>query len=136
MPAYLMTRNGGAKRRQEPETTAVDVHVGARVRHRRILLGLSQGQLAEGLGLTFQQVQKYEKGANRIGAGRLYDVARRLDVPVGYFYEGLDQPDLPVPRRLHLELFRALDGCPEDLQHAVLQLVRALPEGDRREAGP
>ena len=65
----------------------VDKHVGSRVRMRRMMLSMSQEKLGELLGLTFQQVQKYEKGLNRIGAGRLFDVARILGVPIDYFYE-------------------------------------------------
>jgi transcriptional regulator with XRE-family HTH domain len=65
----------------------IDIHVGSRVRLRRMLLGLSQEKLAERLGLTFQQIQKYEKGANRIGASRLFDLAQVLSVPVQFFYE-------------------------------------------------
>jgi transcriptional regulator with XRE-family HTH domain len=65
----------------------IDAHVGSRVRLRRILLGMSQERLAEQLGLTFQQVQKYEKGINRIGASRLFDLAHVLGVPVQFFYE-------------------------------------------------
>lgn len=68
----------------------VDVHVGARIGARRKLLQLSQKELAERLGITFQQVQKYEKGVNRIGAGRLYSIASILGVDVGYFYSDLD----------------------------------------------
>src|SRR5690554_6476907 len=68
----------------------IDVHVGGQLRRRRNALGLSQGQIAEGLGVTFQQVQKYEKGLNRIGAGRLHRIATILAVPVGYFFEGID----------------------------------------------
>ncbi len=67
----------------------VDVHVGSRVRLRRMLLGMSQERLGEKLGLTFQQVQKYEKGVNRIGASRLFDLAKVLSVSVGFFYESL-----------------------------------------------
>src|SRR5665647_101844 len=67
----------------------VDVHVGARVRLRRMLLGMSQEKLGENLGLTFQQVQKYEKGINRIGASRLFDLSQVLGVPVQFFYEEL-----------------------------------------------
>ena len=66
----------------------VDKYVGSRVRMRRIMLGMSQEKLGEALGLTFQQVQKYEKGVNRIGAGRLFEVSRILGVPIDYFYEG------------------------------------------------
>jgi transcriptional regulator with XRE-family HTH domain len=67
----------------------VDVHVGARVRLRRMLLGMSQEKLGEHLGLTFQQIQKYEKGINRIGASRLFDLSQVLSVPVQFFYEEL-----------------------------------------------
>ncbi len=67
----------------------VDVHVGARVRIRRAFLGMSQTKLGDAIGLTFQQVQKYERGANRIGSSRLYDVARVLDVPVEFFFEDM-----------------------------------------------
>ena len=67
----------------------IDVHVGSRVRLRRMLLGMSQEKLGEHLGLTFQQIQKYEKGINRIGASRLFDLSRVLAVPVQFFYEEL-----------------------------------------------
>lgn len=67
----------------------IDVHVGSRVRLRRTLLGMSQEKLGEAIGLTFQQVQKYERGANRIGSSRLFDLARVLDVPVSYFFEDM-----------------------------------------------
>jgi transcriptional regulator with XRE-family HTH domain len=70
----------------------IDVHVGRRVKMRRMLIGMSQEKLGEQLGLTFQQVQKYEKGANRIGASRLWDLSRILDVPVRFFFEGA-RPD-------------------------------------------
>lgn len=66
----------------------IDRHVGSRVRMRRVLLGMSQEKLGEALGLTFQQVQKYEKGINRIGASRLQQISRTLDVPPAYFFEG------------------------------------------------
>ncbi|MBL4614923.1 MAG: helix-turn-helix transcriptional regulator, partial [Magnetovibrio sp.] len=65
----------------------VDVHVGARLRQRRTLLGMSQEKLGEAVGLTFQQIQKYERGANRIGASRLYQLSNVLDVSVSYFFE-------------------------------------------------
>ena len=67
----------------------IDVHVGSRVRLRRMLLGMSQEKLGEHLGLTFQQIQKYEKGINRVGASRLFDLSQVLSVPVQYFYEEL-----------------------------------------------
>src|SRR5580693_6549785 len=71
------------------QANPIDGQVGNRVRLRRMLIGMSQEKLGELLGLTFQQVQKYEKGVNRIGAGRLYQVAHILGVPVSYFYEGV-----------------------------------------------
>ena len=74
----------------------IDVHVGGRVKMRRMLVGMSQEKLGEQLGLTFQQVQKYEKGSNRIGASRLWDLARILEVPVHYFFDGLDGNHAPA----------------------------------------
>ena len=65
----------------------IDVHVGARVKLRRMLLGMSQEALGKALGLTFQQIQKYEKGANRIGASRIFELSKLLDVPIQYFYD-------------------------------------------------
>lgn len=70
---------------------SVDVNVGARVRNRRLAIGLTQDKLAKAVGITFQQIQKYEKGVNRIGAGRLQDISRVLGAPVAYFYS--DLPD-------------------------------------------
>jgi transcriptional regulator with XRE-family HTH domain len=67
----------------------IDVHVGSRVRLRRTLLGMSQEKLGEAIGLTFQQVQKYERGANRIGCSRLFDLARVLDVPISFFFDDM-----------------------------------------------
>jgi transcriptional regulator with XRE-family HTH domain len=74
----------------------VDKHVGARVRMRRLMVGLSQGKLGEALDVTFQQVQKYEKGANRIGASRLQQLARVLEVPPSYFFDGAPNAGAPV----------------------------------------
>ncbi len=69
----------------------VDVHVGSRVRLRRTLLGLSQEKLGKAVSLTFQQIQKYERGANRIGSSRLYQLATILDVPVSFFFDGVEE---------------------------------------------
>ena len=74
--------------RRNKEATAIDTHVGTRVRDRRVVMKMSQAALGEALGLTFQQVQKYEKGVNRIGAGRLQHIAGILQVPIEYFFEG------------------------------------------------
>ena len=75
------------RRRIPGERDPVDVHIGNRVRQRRTMLGLSQGKLGEAVGLTFQQIQKYEKGSNRMGSSRLYDLSYVLDVPISYFFE-------------------------------------------------
>src|ERR1700683_3458182 len=79
--------DGRRRRRKSDKPSPIDVHVGARLRLRRTLLGMSQEKLGQAIGLTFQQVQKYERGANRIGASRLYDLSRVLDVPVSFFFE-------------------------------------------------
>lgn len=78
-----------AKRKTKGTPDNVDVHVGQRLRVRRSLLGMSQEKLAESVGLTFQQVQKYERGINRISAGRLFQFSKILDIPVGYFFDQL-----------------------------------------------
>lgn len=77
------------------QANPIDAQVGNRVRLRRMLIGMSQERLGELLGLTFQQVQKYEKGVNRIGAGRLFEVSRILGVPIDYFYEGVNGQHAP-----------------------------------------
>ena len=85
-----MCRNKGGKN-VAVAGNPVDRHVGEQLRRRRVLLGMSQQKLADALGLVFQQVQKYEKGTNRLGASRLFDAARILDVPIGYFFA--DMPE-------------------------------------------
>lgn len=78
----------------------IDAHVGKRIRLRRTLLGLSQEKLGEALGVTFQQIQKYERGANRVGASRLYDIATALDVPISFFFDDmLSTGESEVPSR-------------------------------------
>lgn len=76
---------------KESRPSPIDVHVGSRIRLRRTLLGMSQERLGEALGLTFQQVQKYERGVNRVGASRLFDLSRVLDVPISFFFD--DMPE-------------------------------------------
>jgi len=76
---------------REGRPSPIDIHVGSRIRLRRTLLGMSQERLGEALGLTFQQVQKYERGVNRVGASRLFDLSRVLDVPISFFFD--DMPD-------------------------------------------
>ena len=75
----------------ESRPSPVDVHVGARIRLRRTLMGMSQERLGDALGLTFQQVQKYERGVNRVGASRLFDLSRILDVPISFFYDNMPE---------------------------------------------
>lgn len=77
---------------KESRASPIDVHVGGRIRLRRTLMGMSQERLGEALGLTFQQVQKYERGVNRVGASRLFDLSRVLDVPVAFFYDDMPEP--------------------------------------------
>jgi len=74
---------------KEGRPSPIDVHVGSRIRLRRTLLGMSQERLGEALGLTFQQVQKYERGVNRVGASRLFDLSRVLDVPISFFFDDM-----------------------------------------------
>ena len=84
------------------EANPIDVYVGNRLKLRREMLKISQAKLASLLGVTFQQIQKYEKGTNRIGASRIWDMALVLKVPVDYFYEGIDEKiDKYSPRRLY-----------------------------------
>src|SRR5487761_1058221 len=96
-------------KRTTSRTQDIDRHVGARIRERRIMLGLTQQQLADLIGVTYQQAHKYERGINRVSAGRLYEVAQVLGVPVGYFFDGLqDDPARTVGtrERMCLELAR------------------------------
>jgi transcriptional regulator with XRE-family HTH domain len=78
-----------SSRGKDPRSTMIGAYVGSRIRLRRNMLGISQGELGAALGVTFQQIQKYESGANRIGASRLFDLVRVLDVPISYFFDGM-----------------------------------------------
>ena len=134
-----VSRRASRGRTPSGRPNPIDVHVGARVRLRRTLLGMSQEKLGEALGLTFQQVQKYERGANRIGASRLYDMSRVLDVPVSYFFEEMEAETMAASPR---NMVRATDDPPiaEEgmlIQRETLELVRAYyrirdPEVRRR----
>lgn len=117
-----------------PETRAspIDVHVGARIRLRRTLLGMSQERLGEALGLTFQQVQKYERGMNRVSASRLFDLGRILDVPISFFYDEMSGaspapvPAVAVPVEGLAELQEGFGATDENLhRRETLELVRA-----------
>jgi transcriptional regulator with XRE-family HTH domain len=149
-PSAKMSANG----EESFETTGrkpnpVDIHVGSRVRLRRMVLGISQEKLGEKMNLTFQQIQKYEKGTNRIGASRLFQLSRILEVPVNFFFEdaafstastgasygGFREPDAEsflvefLNSREGLELNRAFIKIQDPkVRRRVIELVRALSE--------
>ncbi len=115
----------------------VDVHVGKRVRHRRWMVGMTQQQLAEKVGIKFQQIQKYETGMNRVSASRLWDIAEALGVPVSFFFEGLDEKahapvgdapaDIMVDKEA-LELVRSYYAIPETQRRRLFELARVLSD--------
>jgi transcriptional regulator with XRE-family HTH domain len=117
-------------RRSSSRTQDVDRYVGARIRERRIMLGLTQQQLADLIGVTYQQAHKYERGINRVSAGRLFEVAQVLSVPVNYFFDGLDQENdraISPRERMCLELARNFAQIPNERhQEALSQLARVL----------
>jgi transcriptional regulator with XRE-family HTH domain len=126
---------------RRPRAQDADHYVGARMRERRIMLGLTQHQMAELIGVTNQQAHKYEKGINRVAAGRLYSIAQALGVEIGYFYEGLQTGGGLVPppsRRGLLDLARNfLHIANPKHREAVATLARALAganDGDQRAA--
>ena len=123
------------------EPKAVDTHVGARIRSRRLMLNLSQTKLADALGLTFQQVQKYEKGVNRVGASRLAQIAEILEVPVSWFFDGAGAKlrrsdgsenaiDQFVATTEGVALVRAFTAIGDaKLRRAIVALVQRIAEG-------
>lgn len=146
-PKDKAPRRSGRGRTPSGKPNPIDVHVGARVRLRRTLLGMSQEKLGEAIGLTFQQVQKYERGANRIGSSRLYDLSRVLDVPVSFFFDDMSEetagqsPRLigglteepapfeadPMTKRETLELVRAYYRIADpQVRKRVFELAKAL----------
>ena len=112
----------------------IDVHVGQRVRQRRVLCGLSQTELANAIGLTFQQLQKYERGMNRISASKLWQISQVLDVPVQWFFKEISEPkneqdkqnDSFHMKRETLELVRNYAAAPADVQRKFLSLVKSI----------
>lgn len=115
----------------------VDLHIGQRVRHRRWLLGMTQQQLAQSVGIRFQQIQKYESGANRVSASRLWDLAQALDIPVSFFFEGLANSKLEMngegnveagvlQNKETMDLIRAYYGLDEGPRRRLLDLAKAL----------
>ena len=116
----------------------VDVHVGKRVRHRRWLVGMTQQQLAEKVGIKFQQIQKYETGMNRVSASRLWDIADAMDVPVSFFFEGLEGHDAStlgtgtpndiLADKEAMELVRSYYAIPENQRRRLFDLARVLSD--------
>ena len=131
VPTPMVSDGPDPEPKPSPRANAADHHVGARIRERRIMLGLSQQQLAQMIGVTYQQAHKYERGLNRISAGRLYEIAQVLGVPVSWFFDGLSRAEQPAEmtqrQRMCLELarnFAAIDN--EKHQEALSQMARAL----------
>ncbi len=115
----------------------VDVHVGKRIRHRRWMIGTTQQQLAEKVGIKFQQIQKYETGMNRVSASRLWDIAHALGVDVSFFFEGLenaapavegDMPNDILSDKEALELLRSYYAIPEAQRRRLFDLARVLSD--------
>ncbi len=116
----------------------VDVHVGKRIRHRRWMNGTTQQQLAEKVGIKFQQIQKYETGMNRVSASRLWDIAHALGVPVSFFFDGMesatqvvqgsDMPGDVLADREALELLRSYYAIPEQQRRRLFDLARVLSD--------
>lgn len=124
---YEKSRRSSRGRTPQGNPNPVDVHVGGRIRLRRTLLGMSQERLGEALGLTFQQVQKYERGTNRVGASRLWDLSRVLDVPVSFFYEDMTEDVAGSSPRLIAGLEEEPEAIEADplTKRETLELVRA-----------
>ncbi len=115
----------------------VDVHVGKRIRHRRWMVGMTQQQLAEKVGIKFQQIQKYETGMNRVSASRLWDISEALSVPIDFFFEGLEagsksaETTLPgdiLADKEALELVRSYYAIPENQRRRLFELARVLSD--------
>ena len=117
----------------------VDVHVGKRVRHRRWMVGMTQQQLGDIVGIKFQQIQKYETGMNRISASRLWDIAQALDVSISFFFEGFDQSETEtapaaaergdlLADKEALELVRSYYSIPEAQRRRLFDLARVLSD--------
>jgi transcriptional regulator with XRE-family HTH domain len=116
----------------------VDVHVGKRIRHRRWMVGMTQQQLAEQVGIKFQQIQKYETGMNRVSASRLWDISETLSVPISFFFDGIEGAgervaDAAVPGDIladkeALELVRSYYAIPENQRRRLFELARVLSD--------
>ena len=113
----------------------VDVHVGKRIRHRRWMVGMTQQQLADSVGIKFQQIQKYETGMNRVSASRLWDIARTLGVQIGFFFQGLSEDESAaaaetdiLANKEAMELVRAYYAIPEAQRKRLFDLARVLSD--------
>ena len=133
-----------ATNKKTDNANPIDVHVGQKLRARRILLGMSQDELAKNIGITFQQIQKYERGANRMGASRLYEIAKTLNSTVSYFFEGVEptkrapigfsekdqalfEADDVMTRRETLDLVRAYYKIQDPkLRHQIMEMAKAM----------
>ena len=109
----------------------VDNYVGGRIRERRVELGLSQSSVADQLDLTFQQIQKYERGYNRVSASRLYDLSKILNVDIEYFFEGFRDDDIPETPEAWgpdvWELINAFNSMPEKVRISLKRLLKSVP---------
>lgn len=118
--------------RSNERTQLTERHVGKRIRERRTMLGLTQQELADLIGVTYQQAHKYERGVNRISSGRLFEIARVLGVSVGYFFEGVGEEEpasLNERQRMCLDVARNFARIPDERQQQVIsQLCRLLAE--------
>ena len=122
-----MRKQQRKKRHTMESQSAITEHVARRLREERVRHGMSQTELGKRLGVTFQQVQKYEKGSNRLSAAALYLVARELNVPLLSFFPRDENPALPIVRpRLELELCRHFGALSEPLQGTVYGLIKRL----------
>jgi transcriptional regulator with XRE-family HTH domain len=139
MLANRITLLVGVHTKEYEMSHPVDVHVGKRIRHRRWMNGTTQQQLAEKVGIKFQQIQKYETGMNRVSASRLWDIAAILGVPVSFFFEGFTEQtdenanssDLPgdiLTDKEALELLRSYYAIPENQRRRLFDLARVLSE--------
>lgn len=145
----MSAENKTEKKKPNP----IDIHVGSRIRLRRSMLGLSQTVLGDGLGITFQQIQKYEKGTNRVGASRLQDISSMLEVPVAFFFEGVPgkenvsshKPKIDDLSKEYLDFMTTRQGVQLNrafvqikdpkIKAKTLQLVRAMANLDNSSDG-
>ena len=150
-----MSENEPSRRGRGRKPNPMDVHVGSRVKLRRTMMGMSQEKLGQALGVTFQQVQKYEKGTNRIGAGRMQQISEALKAPIGYFFEDAPLPegagtasglaDATAQAPFETDFLSSPEGIQlnrafmrirnPDLRRQIVVLVRTIADGADGEGG-